>query len=304
MEKKYLPLVIGFITSILLFVFIYVLHLISMTTPNDLIPKEYIYIFIPFIPGPMLTDLILLYLFPVVIYLLIDLISPTVVQFLYKINKLSFVFRKAPYYGFIDVGDKIKPSRIFFRAFLANLFAFGTSALLFQLGLGSLFRATGMGGGGGSGGIPDGLYAAEAIFFGTFFLASLSMLVFLPSWFLEDSGLVSYRHFPDQRRTPIIEGVHQWYVNVLGVYTGLSTIMTLFQVITEAFPDAGFGPALLTPIIVIISPLILTGLLALPIYLYEKRMEKTQRRIHKKLAKYNLRHFTIPVFEDLDDTKR
>ena len=302
MEKKYLPLVIGFITSILLFVFIYVLHLISMITPSNLIPSEYIYAFIPFIPGPMLTDLILLYLFPVVIYFLIDLISPTVVQFLYKINKLSFVFRKAPYYGFINVGDKFKPSRIFFRAFLVNLFAFGTSALLFQLGYGYLFRATGMMGGGG--GIPDGLFAAEAIFFGTFFLASLSMLVFLPSWFLEDSGLVSYRHFPDQRRTPIIEGVHQWYINVLSAYTGISTILTLFQVITEAIPDAGFGPALLTPIIVLISPLILTGLLALPIYLYEKRMEKTQRRIHKKLAKYNLRHITIPVFEDLDDTKR
>jgi len=298
MEKKYLPLVVGFVISILLFILMYVLHLISMTIPDDLIPKEYIYVFIPFIPGPMLTDVILLYLFPVIIYLLIDLISPTLVQFLYKINKLSFVFRKAPYYGFLVVGDKFKPSRIFFRAFLVNLFAFGTSALLFQLGMGDLFRATGMGG------IPDGLYAAEAIFFGTFFLASLSMLVFLPSWFLEDSGLVSYRHFPNQRRTPIIEGVHQWYVNVLGAYTGLSTILTLFQVITRAFPDAGFGPALLTPIIVIISPLILTGLLALPIYLYEKRMEKTQSRIHKKLDKYNLRHFTLPTFEELDDTKR
>ena len=298
MEKKYLPLVIGFVISILLFVLMYVLHLISMTIPDDLIPKEYIYVFIPFIPGPMLTDVILLNLFQVIIYLLIDLISPTLVQFLYKINKLSFVFREAPYYGFLEVGDKFKPSRIFFRAFLVNLFAFGTSALLFQLGMGDLFRATGMGG------IPDGLYAAEAIFFGTFFLASLSMLVFLPSWFLEDSGLVSYRYFPNQRRTPIIEGVHQWYVNILGAYTGLSTIFTLFQVITRAFPDAGFGPALLTPIIVIISPLILTGLLALPIYLYEKRMEKTQSRIHKKLAKYNLRHFTLPTFEELDDTKR
>ena len=227
-------------------------------------------------------------------------ISPILVQLLYKINKFTFVGRKAPDYGFLKVGENIKPSRIFIRAFLVNLFAFGTSAVLYQLGLGGLFRATGAGGGTP----PEGLYAAEAIFFGTFFLASLSMLVFLPSWFLEDSGLVSYRHFPDQRRTPIIEGVHQWYVNALSIYTGLSTILTLFTVITKAFPDAGFGPALLTPIIVIISPLILTGLLALPIYLYEKKMEKTQSRIHKKLAKYNLRHFTIPTFEDLDVTKR
>lgn len=130
------------------------------------------------------------------------------------------------------------------------------------------------------------------------------MLLFLPSWFLEDSGLVAYRHFPKQRRTPIIEGVHQWYVNILSVYTGISTILTLFQVITKAFPDTGFGPAILTPIIVIISPLILTWFLAFPIYLYEKRMAKTQSRIHKKLVKYNLKHFTIPEFEDLDDADR
>ena len=302
MEKKYLPLIIGFIVSILLFVLIYVLHLISIFIGINLIPKEYIYIFIPLLPGPMLTDVLLLYLFPVVIYLLIDLISPILVQFLYKINNFTFVFRKAPNYGFLKVGDKINPSHIFFRAFLVNLFAFGTSAVIFQLGAGGFFRATA--GGGEGGGISEGLYAAEAIFFGTFFLASLSMLLFLPSWYIEDSGLVSYKYFPDQRKTPIIEGVHRWYINVLGVYTGLSTISTLFQVITQAFPDAGFSPALLTPIIVIISPLILTGLLALPIYLYEKRMEKTQSRIHKKLAKYNLRHFTIPTFEDLDDTKR
>ena len=186
MEKKYLPLVIGFVISILLFIFMYVLHLISIFMNLNLIPQEYIYIFIPFIPGPMLTDVILLYLFPVVIYLLIDLISPTLVQFLYKINKASFVFRKAPGYGLLNIGDKFKPSRIFFRAFLVNLFAFGTSAILYQLGMGNLFRATGLGGGS----IPAGLYAAEAIFFGTFFLASLSMLVFLPSWFLEDSGFV------------------------------------------------------------------------------------------------------------------
>lgn len=299
MEKRYLPLIIGFITSIFLFILIYVIHLVSKLVGLNLIPPEYIYVFIPLLPGPMLTDVILLYLFPLGIYLLINLISPSLVTFLYKINKLTFIFRKAPDYGFLKVGDRIKPSRIFLRAFLVNLFAFGTSAILFQLGAGSLFRATA----GGGGSIPEGLYAAEAIFFGTFFLASLSMLLFLPSWYMEDSGLVAYRHFPDQRRTPIIEGVHKWYISVLEVYTGISTILTLFQVITQAFPDAGFGPAILTPIIVIISPLILTGLLALPVYLYEKNMEKMQNRIFKKLAKYNLRHYTIPTFEDLDDTK-
>jgi hypothetical protein len=247
----------------------------------------------------MLTDVILLYLFPVIIYYLISFISPYVVQFLYKINKLTYTFRKAPKYGFLKVGDNFKPSRLFFRAFLVNLFAFGTSALIVQLGAGDLFRATL-----DEFVIPQGLFVAEAIFFGTFFLASLSMLLFLPSWYLEDSGLVSYRHFPKQRRTPIVEGVHQWYVNVLSFYTGISTIFTLFEVVTKAIPAAGFGPALLTPIIVIISPLILTGLLAIPIFLYEKNIDKMRTRIHERLAKYNLRHFTIPEFHELKDAMR
>ncbi|MFX0074261.1 MAG: hypothetical protein ACFE96_02370 [Candidatus Hermodarchaeota archaeon] len=300
MEKKYLPLIVGFVVSILLFLTIYILHLISNSIGMDLIPREYIYVFIPLLPGPMLTDVLLLYLFPVVIYFLINALAPYIVQLLYKVNKITYTFRKAPSYGLLAVGEKFKPTRLFLRAFLVNLFAFGSSAVLFQLGAGNLFRATS----GGGGYIPAGLYAAEAIFFGTFFLASLSMLLFLPSWFLEDSGLVSYRHFPEQRRTPIIEGVHQWYINILGVYTGISTIFTLFQVITKAFPDAGFGPAILTPIIVIISPVILTGLLAIPMYLYEKNMEKMQSRIHRRLAKYNLRHFSLPEFENLEDAKR
>jgi len=33
-------------------------------------------------------------------------------------------------------------------------------------------------------------------------------------------------------------------------------------------------------------------------------MDKMQSRIHKRLAKYNLRHFTIPEYEDLNDAKR
>jgi hypothetical protein len=268
-------------------------------TGTSLIPQEYIYVFIPLIPGPMLTDVILIYIFPLVLYLLVDLISPGLVKLIFNISKISFLFRKKPDYGFLNVGGKFKGSRIFFRAFLVNLFAFGTSALLVQLGFSDFFRATF-----GGSNPPEGLLHAEAIFFGTFFLASLSMLLFIPSWYMEDSGLVSYRHYPELRKTPIIEGVHKWYINVLEVYTGISTFGTIIVVIWRSLPDAGFGPALLTPIIVLINPLILTGLLALPIYIYEKRMEKTQLRIHNKFEKYNFRHFSIPKFGELEQKER
>ncbi|NHJ26319.1 MAG: hypothetical protein EAX89_17200, partial [Candidatus Lokiarchaeota archaeon] len=74
----------------------------------------------------------------------------------------------------------------------------------------------------------------------------------------------------------------------------------LFQVIGEVFPVLAPGDAaILTPIIVILLPLILTGLLAAPLYLYERWLPKTKTKIHSRLAKYNLPHFSIPKFDDL-----
>lgn len=297
MEKKYLPILIGFIISILLFVSMYILHIVSINTGQDLIPKEYIFIFVPIIPGPMITDVIILYLLPFAIGLFVYLVAPYIIDMLYKLNKLSFIFRKKPDYGLLNLGENFKPGRVFYRVFMVTLFSFGTSAVIVQLGAGDLFRAIPQG---GMINPPEALLKAEAIFFATFFLTSLSLLLFLPLWLLEDSGLVAYRHFPDQRKTPIIEGVHKFYLNTLEVYTGFSTILVLFQVIGEVFPVLAPGDAaILTPIIVILLPLILTGLLAAPLYLYERWLPKTKAKIHSRLAKYKLPHFSIPKFDDL-----
>ena len=124
MEKKYVPLLIGFIISILLFVSIFILNIISINTGHNLIPKEYIFIFVPVLPGTMITDVILLYLFPLAIYLLIYLISPYLIEVLYRINKLSFTLRKKPDYGLLKLGETFNASRTFYRVFLVTLFAF------------------------------------------------------------------------------------------------------------------------------------------------------------------------------------
>ncbi|MFX0012841.1 MAG: hypothetical protein ACFE9R_21195, partial [Candidatus Hermodarchaeota archaeon] len=286
----------GFIISILLFLSIYILHLVSINIGQDPIPKEYIFIFVPIIPGPMLTDVIILYLFPFGIFLLIYLIAPYLIELLFRISRFSFAFRKKPDYGFLNLGNDFQPSRVFYRVFLVTLFAFGTSAVIVNLGLKTLFRAVPP----GLGDIPDALITAEAIFFATFFLTSLSLLLFLPIWLLEDSGLVAYRHYPKQRRTPIIEGVHKFYLNALEVYTGFSTILVLIQVIGSVFPVINPGDAaILTPIILILLPLILTGLLAAPLYCYERWLPKIKNKIHLRLAKYDLPKFSIPTFDEL-----
>lgn len=296
MEKKYLPILIGFIISILLFLSIYILHLVSINLELNLIPNEYIFIFVPIIPGPMLTDVIILYLLPFGIYLLIYLIAPYLIELLFRISRFSFSFRKKPDYGLLNLGKDFKPSRVFYRVFLVTLFAFGTSAVIVNLGVETLFRAVPP----GLEDIPDALITAEAIFFATFFLTSLSLLLFLPIWLLEDCGLVAYRHFPEQRKTPIIEGVHKFYLNALEVYTGFSTMLVLIQVIGNVFPVLTPGdPAILTPIIVILLPIILTGLLAIPLYCYERWLPKVKSKIHLRLTRYNLPKFSIPTFDEL-----
>lgn len=297
MEKRNLPILIGFIISILLFLSIYILHLVSINTGKDLIPKEYIFIFVPIIPGPMLSDVIILYLLPFGIFFLLYLIAPYLIELLYKVSRISFIFRKKPNYGLLNLGNEFKSGRVFYRVFLVSLFAFGTSAVIVNLGMESLFRAVPPG---SEGYIPEALITAEAMFFATFFLTSLSMLLFLPIWLLEDSGLVAYRHYPEQRKTPIIEGVHKFYLNALEVYTGFSTILVLIQVIGSVFPVINPGDAaMLTPIILILLPLILTGLLAAPLYFYERWLPKVKNKIHLRLAKYNLPEFSIPTFDEL-----
>jgi hypothetical protein len=150
------------------------------------------------------------------------------------------------------------------------------------------------------------LYIAEATFFGTFFIISFCFIVFLPIWLLEDSGLILYRTFPNQRRTPVIEGVHNSYFKVLETYTGLSTVYAYIRQIYITFQVVAqiptfFDPAILTPLILLFLPIILTGILAIPIYLYEKLLPRSLERVHSRLSKYNLSHFTLPELNEILD---
>jgi hypothetical protein len=147
------------------------------------------------------------------------------------------------------------------------------------------------------------LYIAEGTFFMAFFLTSFCSLLFLPIWLLEDCGLILYRTFPEQRRTPIIEGVHNSYFKVLETYTGIATVLAYirqiyitFNVVARMPPG---DPAILTPLIVLFLPFIITGLLAIPIYIYEKMLSKSLKRVNSRFSKYNLPKFELPELKDL-----
>ena len=63
-------------------------------------------------------------------------------------------------------------------------------------------------------------------------------------------------------------------------------------------------PAILTPIIVFILPLISMGIFALPLYLYEKQLSKIREKIFKRFKKYELPHYTLPTLEELVESQR
>ena len=51
--------------------------------------------------------------------------------------------------------------------------------------------------------------------------------------------------------------------------------------------------------ILLILPLIITGLFAIPLYLYEKNLDKIQNRIHTRLSKYNIPYIDIPSYDQM-----
>ncbi|MFW9938006.1 MAG: hypothetical protein ACFFD5_10175 [Candidatus Thorarchaeota archaeon] len=304
MERKNVFIILSLIVSITLFLTIFILFLIDTLhipgIPSSLIPHEYIDEFILILPGPIYTDVPLLFLFPLLIFALYVLIAPIVTHVLYKVHEFSFIFRIKPRYGILRSGIRIKTTSLIYRAVLVSLFAFGTIGLIAQFGYGNIFRAT-------VGDITglEPLIRAENVFFGTFFFTSLSLILFVPIWILEDCGIVAYRSFRNQRKLPVIQGVHKWYMNVVEIYTGFSTISAYLILIFDTFGyminELSPGdPAILTPIILLFLPLIVIGLFAIPLYLYERYLDKVQKRVHSRLIKYNVSYIDIPSFDNLE----
>ena len=305
MDKKFSGIILGLILSIGTFVMISVLAILSGPgMGTHLLPKEYVEEFIPIIPGPLITDVLLLFLLPIGFFAVFYLIAPHLINFYIKIHKfLYWLLRRPSKYGLFTLGTKVKSGRLFFRALFVSLFAFSISALIVELGFGPLFRA-----------IPPGdtimftvndgninLHMAEAVFFGTFLLSSFVIILFFPIWLLEDSGVVSYRIFHEERMPADIQGVHSIFYSILLGYAGLTTILSLIRYISGALSEVKItDPAMLTPIILMVLPFIVTGLIAIPIFLYERLFPKNQERLRKSLAGFNFPEIRIPKFEEME----
>ena len=297
MEKKYTLILFGLGLSIVLFVVIIFMGNIGLF-PRQFM-EEFI-VLIPDIPGipGIISDLIILYLLPVLMVLIVILISPLMIKFFYKIHR---VINRHPKYGIINLEER-KPKfyYLFFRVFVVGLFAFSLMSILMEFGFGLVFRdyTAGLGQG------WELVFKAEAAFLGTYFLAPFILLIFVPLWIMEDSGLISYKSFSDQRRAPDIEGMHTTYSHLLEAYSGVSTLLILFTYVYEASSvvftkPEDFFPNLMSFISIMVLPITITGIFAFGVFLYEKYIDKTRERIQKAMLDEGFIRINIPEMEEL-----
>nr|MDO8088350.1 hypothetical protein [Candidatus Sigynarchaeum springense] len=286
MNRKYSFLVFSLIITIGIFVVI--IALLGMNRPGrTVIPKEYME-FIWVVPGPIYTDMLLLFALPIGVFALIYVATPIISKILVFLHKI--IMRGAKY-GFAQLGGEIKTGSFLKRALYISLFAFNVSAILVGLGYGEQFR--------GNIGLIDPaltLNESEAVFLGTFLFATAGLFIFMPLWILEDSGLIMYRIFPSERRAPDIEGVHSLYGNLWKAYISISTLYTLWEYISKSFSvlNGIHDPAILTPIILCVLPFIIIGLVSVPMYLYEKYLPRLKNRVSSGLRSSNLPSIQIP----------
>lgn len=297
MDRKYSTILAGFIVSILVFIGIIILGQVKLGGGINIIPMEYIFEFVVIIPGPIYTDILIIYGLPIVFFLIYYLFSPYLNIVYIKFHQFYYwLIRRPSKYGIFQLGREVKAGRLFYRALIISLFSFSIAFLLVEIGYADLFRANMA---------PETvpIYAlnyAEAIFLGTFAICPIMIILFFPIWQLEDSGIVSYRVWHDERMNADIRGVHSIYFHVLLSYAGFSTILSWIIVISNIFNNVPeLGVAVLTPIIVIMLPFIVTGILAAPIYLYEKLFPKSNERLQQKLKRMNFPEIQIPHFEEL-----
>jgi hypothetical protein len=294
MDRKFTLLILSIFITLGVFGLMIVLLLLSGPGRPNLIPKEYTEL-VNILPGLIYTDISLLFAIPIGLFGLIYVATPLFSKILVGTHKI--IMRGASY-GFAELGRQLKGRSFLLRAFMVSISAFNLSAFLVGVGYGSYFRA----------GVPlsgvEVLFETEAVFLATYLLAPVGLIIFVPLWILEDTGVVMWRIFPDQRRIPDVQGVHAIYMNIWKTFISFSTLSTLWQFISRDISylssNGGFSnPAILTPFIMCVLPFITIGLVAIPTYLYEKYLPRFKASVRRGLASFNLPDIKIPDIQQI-----
>ena len=304
LEKKYIIIYIGFFMSLLLYLFIYIAgSLMRLGILGNIVPEVYLTEFVVLLPGPLITDVLIFYLLPIAFYLLFYKIARVMIVGYLKLHKLIYIGRDPSHYGIVEIGSKRSMSTLIRRSLFVGFFSFSLSAVFVQTRLATLFRAL-EGTMTPEQAMSSGLFLAEAVFLGTFLFTSLSFFIFLPIWFIEDSGIIAYRYFRDKNKPLEIKGIHGIPRNLLEGFISISTVVALFYYIYNAYNQwIGFGnpsdPAILTPLILIILPILVTGLFAIPLIMYEKLLPDSISKLRVNLVEKGVPLIEIPNFENM-----
>jgi len=303
-KKKFIPIYLCFILTLLLYGSIYYMAILPEGAFFGLdIPEEFVTHFVNVIPGPMWSDILLLYLFPIIIFLILKWVAPYTTLFYSKFHKAFYTFRTKPEYGILHKKNKritagkmlLRILKLSFLAFAFTGFFIPQFAELFRHNYSKMVEFSMN---------STGLFNAEALFLGTFSSIPVIMLIYFPIWFLEDTGVISYRKFKTKRMNPDIEGVNRIFRDFLEYFVGFTTIFVYINRVYTVLDNETFGftemnPTVLIPLILIFLPFLLGGLVAIPLILYELTFSKTNKHIHEYLNKHNFRYIDLPEFEAL-----
>ncbi len=298
MEKKFVPLLV---TSIITFAFIALLMILGLAyyaNPEDAMwAPETAEIFIPFIPGPVFTDLLIIVLVSIIGFFIFYALAPILAKLLIKIHKIFSRIGTDAKYGVVRTGEKVTGRMLFFRAMVVSFFTFSLAAFFVEM-------LTGLG-------ISEGflLYTSTSpyldkiiqVFVACLFLGIITIFIFLPVWHLEDSGLTSLQvsTSKEDERSPVdIQGVHAPIAGVLSGYAGIATVLAwiLFIVDVLANPPYAYGTSIMV-IFFILLPFIVAGFFSIPIYLYEKKLPKLISRLE---SNWNYEYYKPPMFEKIE----
>lgn len=297
LEKKFLYVLISLIIS-----FLFIGLIIFLATPGTRgilfgleMPDEFISHFIVILPGPMWTDILLIYGLPIGIFCIAYYISQYTNRGFAKVHSFFYIFRKKPSYGIYQPSTRIYSSKLIFRSIIVCLLSFLIAWSLVELGFDRIFRYVDVP-------IPPpGLLKAEATFLGTFFFLPFVLMLFFILWALEDSGIVAYRIFSEKRKNPDINGVYKIFKGFIEYVIGFSILIAYYDLTNSALQETSPGdPAFLIPLILFFLPFILSGFLAIPIFLYEKYFKKMMDRVHPYLINHGFKKINIPEFESIE----
>jgi len=297
--KKFVPLIITLVVTLSVVMFLMIMGATYYINPGDsMFAAETVEIFIPFIPGTIFTDLLIMILAPIVAFFVIFYtLAPYWAKLLIKLHKILSRVGTDAKYGVVKLGKRVTGRMLFFRAMVVAFFTFSLAVFLVEilvnLGVSDAFL----------------LYSSSSPTFDTiiqvlvacFFLGFITILIFLPVWYMEDSGLTSFQVSTkeDDDRSPVdIQGVHAPLAGVLTGYAGLATVLAWVIFIIEVFVGAPLEQSSYYAVIFfILLPLIIAGFFTIPIYLYEKKLPSLLSRLE---SKWNYDHIKPPTFEKIE----